>query len=315
MDLIAMRLAAAAQGKRDSLLCHVDEDDFVILQTQRRDSPTLETNVSDDKPRQQDTRGDPRSRLLTSPKHDDERQYTTTPQHDTLRSDLHETAGRADRRERYRREPPMSPPTNALSNFVAREVAHRHSNSDLRISGKPDRSRLQDAPVERSGSASQLSRERRHAETPNAVDYDTTRNTPHRDAYRQAPALRAHVDTPSKSKSRDKTGTSTPLSISIAPPVSSSESPRSGARSGQRRQTRTNSTPRTADMPPTPKAMVLPRAADFDTYEKHSKKSKDVSPRAGLNSDEPRKALADSTIGFFDPDASTKAARPRSAVW
>lgn len=327
MDLVSMRLAEA-QKKRDSLLCHVDEDDFIILQTQRRDSPTLNDVVLGDRLPRNDSGSATNSRKQVVARVEDSgRVPSRTPQQrerESGSSSRHDTPSReVGRAPAARKEAPLSPPSKAIAQFASREVAHRHSNSDMRLSntGKSSRHRPKDELLDAHVSKpSDIRGERHHNDGRHSANHEIRRDTPQHVRSKQTSITsREQNDTPSRTRMREKIGAGTPLSISITSSSTSSRensSPRGGS-GGQRRDKKTSSTPRTGEMPPTPKAMVLPPMYAYEISEKLEKvqqRDPSLKHEAVAAAAEPRKALG----GFSNelmPAGVDKIARPRSAVW
>ncbi|CAJ2507524.1 Uu.00g087100.m01.CDS01 [Anthostomella pinea] len=304
-DLMVFEGEKANRSKRDSLVCHVDEDDYV---TQRRDFiPKKKAVNSDERPTRSSSRNTPTH--IDSLRHGSERTRTnSTAAFASLGDEL--SPERPMSRDRHRSDNASTPKLlsrKASRNKVASPLAsgsdhhhtrqsptevrdvHRHERHGLSsMASPPSRRHRQEVPTF-PGEHS------RHKSPDPIVEHQVTvpirtRKTYERDSYKTlAKGSSSSANTPVKSP---------PRAVQPSPGVYASsivavDTPGTGLTIPDRTPER---------MPPTPKAMVLP--PDYDSGNGHQS----VPPP-------PKYQAPVVPLKCLNQRGGIQADRPRSAVW
>ncbi|KAI0166905.1 carbon-nitrogen hydrolase [Hypoxylon sp. FL1284] len=304
-DLMVFEGEAANRVKRDSLVCHVDEDDYIILRTERKDSGKKKQSKPDAQPGRPSSRNMPKpndsSKQSNGRSHSRNKVLTESPTHHSPTG--YWAPARPASRGRHRSDSRTTPKS------LSKNASHGRTTSNVA------------SPVEANGTRRSTPEISRHTRRPSGSRSGVASPPPPR--YRHDPIPAVPTLSASKSASRKTTEdgvghvTTLPVrttkqrkmdshSAKAKAPLPSPEvaeiSPSSLTPSSVRAPETEATVPRFVPgrVPPTPKAMILP--PDYEGGANHESmptppKKREVVPLKCLDKSTPVQE------------------RPRSAVW
>ncbi|XXH00151.1 hypothetical protein Hte_006493 [Hypoxylon texense] len=304
-DLMVFEGEAANRVKRDSLVCHVDEDDYVILRTERKDSGKKKPSKSDAQAGRPSSRNMPKpndsSRQGSGRSHSRNKVLTGSPTHHSPTGDW--TPTRPASRGRHRSDSRSTP--KSLSKKTSHNRITSNGVSPLEASdmwgSTPEISRHTRHPSgNRAAVASPPLPRHRHEPVPSipvsSASKPIRHDTPEESVKKEA-ALPIRTTKHRKGDSRSATAKASLPSPEAAGISPSSHSPPS-AHVPETKATAPKFVPER--VPPTPKAMILP--PDYESGTSHQSMPAPPKKQQVI----PLKCL----------DKSTEVQdRPRSAVW
>ncbi|KAI0377935.1 carbon-nitrogen hydrolase [Hypomontagnella monticulosa] len=300
-DLMVFEGDGANRPKRDSLVCHVDEDDYVVLRTERKDIAGKKKSGKPDvhpgrpssrnsKPNDSPTKGNGRS-------HSRNKISTESPTYPFATSDSAplRPASRGRQRSNSTKSPKNLTKKTSQSRIATNGISPVSPPGLDEVQAAIDWSRHNRHRGEGlSSAASPSSHRHRHDPMPSSSKPTSYKS--------QEPLVEREATLPIRTKHHRKDSRSGIVKGAVSPPgsIEPSSKTRASPIIAEKKQPAPKVIPER--VPPTPKAMILP--PDYDANDSHT--SMPVPPRK----QEPVVALK-----CMDESENVQVERPRSAVW